>query len=410
MSSKCARIVSSSPISISSSSGITNCTASLIEIYSSSSASSASSSSSSAPDPFVQLNRYIKTLHQPGFCDTPSPPRTIRVPRRYHIMSDDETSNSGAPLANVPEPQPPVEEMIINPYPGVSYGIPLEECTTSLELDAVPNASEENALPPERQLLAREENFSLEDVAAALDGNVNLSKEEEDLVASSLVNTKKYEDSNKGIEARFFDTIDRYGGQQLKYLLEEITTNFEKEKRFYFMLRGAREIAKQKILNKCLVLCALKWRQFKGEKKGKLYQPVTYEQYMKQLFSVFKKKGINYCHQKDFNGAGEFHGVLVELWKEERENDDTFATGVQTATFDFDADKKIRIAYRDTDFDPFSVAKTDKAFEDRLRYLVFIFGRYFMLRGRKEIAFLEWKQVRFCEAFDSNENVESPIH
>jgi hypothetical protein len=140
-------------------------------------------------------------------------------------------------------------------------------------------------------------------------------------VASSLVNTKKYEDSNKGIEARFFDTIDRYGGQQLKYLLEEITTNFEKEKRFYFMLQGTREIAKQKNLNKCLVLCALKWRQFKGEKKDKLYQPVTYEQYMKQLFSVFKKKGINYCHQKDFNGAGEFHGVLVKLWREEREND-----------------------------------------------------------------------------------------
>ena len=29
-----------------------------------------------------------------------------------------------------------------------------------------------------------------------------------------------------------------------------------------------------------------------------------------------------------------------------------------------------------------------------------------MLRGRKEIAFLEWKQVRFCETLDSNENVE----
>jgi hypothetical protein len=30
----------------------------------------------------------------------------------------------------------------------------------------------------------------------------------------------------------------------------------------------------------------------------------------------------------------------VRLWKEEREKDSTFATGVQTATFDFDADKK----------------------------------------------------------------------
>jgi len=61
---------------------------------------------------------------------------------------------------------------------------------------------------------------------------------------------------------------------------------------------------------------------------------------MKQLFAVFKKERINYCHQNDFNGEAKFHAVLVRLWKEEREKDSTFATGVQTATFDFDADKK----------------------------------------------------------------------
>ncbi len=96
----------------------------------------------------------------------------------------------------------------------------------------------------------------------------------------------------------------------------------------------------------------------------------------------------------------------MKLWKEEREKDSTFATGVQTATFDFDADQKIHIAYRDMDFDPFSTAKGNKAFENRLQYLVFVFGRYFMLRGRKEITFLLWEQVQFCESFDSNKNVE----
>jgi hypothetical protein len=207
-------------------------------------------------------------------------------------MSDDEASNSGAPLANVPEPQPPVEEMIINPYPGVSYGIPLEECTTSLELDAPPNSSVVIAKPSETQQLAtiNQDNFSLDDIALGLEESISLTKEEEDLVSNSLVNTKTYEDSNKGIEMRFFDTIEKYGSQQLKLLLQETTSNFEKDKRFYFMLRGEKETPKQKILNQCLLLCALKWRISHGPKKGKLYQPQTFKQYLKQLFVVFKKK------------------------------------------------------------------------------------------------------------------------
>ncbi len=65
----------------------------------------------------------------------------------------------------------------------------------------------------------------------------------------------------KGIKARFFDTIEKYGEPQLKLLLEETTTKYEKVRKFYFMLCGDRQLAKQKILNKCLLLCALKWRQ-----------------------------------------------------------------------------------------------------------------------------------------------------
>jgi hypothetical protein len=58
--------------------------------------------------------------------------------------------------------------------------------------------------------------------------------------------------------------------------------------------------------------------------------------------------------------------VLVRLWNEEREKDKTFATGIQTATFDFDADKKVREAYQNKDkFNPFSTDETKKAYEDR---------------------------------------------
>lgn len=48
----------------------------------------------------------------------------------------------------------------------------------------------------------------------------------------------------KGIKARFFDTIEKYGEPQLKLLLEETTTKYEKERKFYFMLCGDRQLAK----------------------------------------------------------------------------------------------------------------------------------------------------------------------
>lgn len=67
-----------------------------------------------------------------------------------------------------------------------------------------------------------------------------------------------------------------------------------------------------------IVVCIEEEDQLRS-KEGKLYQPQTFEQYLKQLFAVFKKKGHNYCHQKDINGPGEFHAVLVRLWNEEKE-------------------------------------------------------------------------------------------
>lgn len=39
-------------------------------------------------------------------------------------------------------------------------------------------------------------------------------------------------------------------------------------------------------------------------------------------------------------------------------------------------------------------------------YGVFVFGRYFLLRGRKEVAFLRWDQVKFCTATENGKLVE----
>jgi len=71
-------------------------------------------------------------------------------------------------------------------------------------------------------------------------------------------------------------------------------------------------------------------------------QPSTWETKLKYLFAVFCKKNINYNYATDFNGDGEFHAVLVAQWSTHRESGPTFASGINTATFDMEADKKLK--------------------------------------------------------------------
>ncbi len=67
----------------------------------------------------------------------------------------------------------------------------------------------------------------------------NLSREEEEFIQGSTVNTKHYEKTKWGIEDRFFETVKKHGGPQLQQLLPIITTKKGTEERvFYFMLRG----------------------------------------------------------------------------------------------------------------------------------------------------------------------------
>ncbi len=58
-----------------------------------------------------------------------------------------------------------------------------------------------------------------------------------------------------------------------------------------------------------------------GPRKGELFQPSSMAQYLKEIFVDFKKKGIQYDHAKDFNGEGDYHTVLINLWKQEMEKD-----------------------------------------------------------------------------------------
>jgi len=51
-------------------------------------------------------------------------------------------------------------------------------------------------------------------------------------------------------------------------------------------------------------------------------------------------------------------------WTKMQEQDPTFATGTGTATFDINADYKIREHFRSGKFNPFSTALTEEAYKD----------------------------------------------
>jgi len=278
-----------------------------------------------------------------------------------------------------------------------------ENDATSIE-DEVAGAEDEVAD------IESQKDFDYTDLAALLqnsnNANFNLSTEEDGLITNSCVNTVQYNKSKAGIEKRFFDTIDQFGGALLKPLLQFVDVKKIKERRFYVVLRGRRNEHKRVILSKCLLLCALKWRNQSKKHFGKQLQPETWATMLRTLFSIFKSKGILFKHTRHFNNDGEFHAVLKKQWDKAIEEDDSFGTGVGTSEPDLEADRKIREKYDQGLFDPFTTSDGPAAYQQRLWYMVFVLGRYWLLRGRKEVAFLNWSQVKFCTATENNEPVE----
>jgi len=95
--------------------------------------------------------------------------------------------------------------------------------------------------------------------------------------------------------------------------------------------------------------------------------------------------------------------VLATMWAKQMDEDPDFATAVHTSTCDMNADFKLREQYRNGTFNSFTEAITKEAFDDRLKYAVYCLGRYFLCRGRTEIAFGDWKQIKFCESIVNGE-------
>ena len=153
----------------------------------------------------------------------------------------------------------------------------------------------------------------------------------------------------------------------------------EVDRLFYRVIGGDKNPKKQKIIDQCLILIAMKWKKTTPKAEiGQEYEPATFCKMIQQLFLVFRRKNILYDWKSDFNNKGEFHGQMKEKWRKTRLNDPTFGTMKRKAEFDIDVDRKVRIAIKDGSFKPFSDPK-------HLTMAVqFILGRYVAFRGASE--------------------------
>jgi hypothetical protein len=152
---------------------------------------------------------------QKGF---PSSPLCLRprIPVDYTIMSDNEGSTESSGWA---------------------------EDSSATKTDTEDEAEDSTGYNEEENSVNDTvKSFNYTDLAMSLlsSGNekFNLSKEEENLIQDSTVNTKKYGRTKLGIETRFFDTIQQYGGPELQPLLEIVETKKIKERQFYIVLRS----------------------------------------------------------------------------------------------------------------------------------------------------------------------------
>ena len=125
------------------------------------------------------------------------------------------------------------------------------------------------------------------------------------------------------------------------------------------------------------------------KKDGNIYEISTWSTFLKLLFAQFRVHGIMYDYKTDFNSTGEFHSELMDELKAGSKTIEDYGTNKKKAKFDDDGDNKIRNAIMEKKLNPL------ENYYDMVKIMVFICGRYFLLRGGKEIASLRWEQFKF---------------
>ena len=262
--------------------------------------------------------------------------------------------------------------------------VPLDDDEeSSLEDTSQHNAKDDREAPP----------LTTAQLAALLEGTnanktMNFNEEELEFLASTINTSKRTTKHQRKIDllvARWFMTIKVHGGEIMQHLLKMEPANYCQGKKqdfaFFNLVGGPKSADKTIILNKCLTLCGMKWLCLNGKAKGTPLAPVSFTKYMGYIFHEFRKfHGLQYDFKKDFDGKGQFHGMIVQHWNKCRQIDPTFGTKNHKAKFDWEADEKIRAALKDGRLQPFQNPL-------HLQYIiVYILGRFYLFRGGKEMA------------------------
>jgi len=297
---------------------------------------------------------------------------------------------------------------------------PLDNSDDEDEADDDLDAPDTSNAPPYTQntlevasILAGGFSATAEASAASVDDNEELEEETPTLLASTIAaqlrkdgltgtgltaeeqafvegvdegkNKKAYDDSQTRYEKRFFETIAKYGGDTLSPLAKEMIANphdlqehMKVDHSFYSVVGGEKTADKHHILNKCFILCGMKWVCLSGPKKGKRIQTNSFGKMMQCLTYLFNRKGVKYVFNEDFNAKGDFHGVMTKIWREERKVDPSFGTGANRARVDNALVRKFIQAIREKKIRPYEDP------EHCLICVIFILGYYCGLRGSSE--------------------------
>jgi len=211
-------------------------------------------------------------------------------------------------------------------------------------------------------------------------------------------NKKAYDDSQLRYEKRFFDTIASYGGDILSPLATEMKVNphdlsssNKVDHALCSVCGGEKTADKHEIMNKCFVLCGMKWDCLSGPNKGKEMQPTSFCKMMQCLTYLFNRKGIQCVFDKDFNSTGKFHGVMKRKWREVRKKDPSFGTGSRKARVEKTLVRKFIQAIRDRSIRPYEDP------EHCLICVIFILGYYCGLRGSSEHIDLDIEMIYLGE-------------
>jgi len=144
-------------------------------------------------------------VESPGMC-------TCRVPHGYQLMSDAENEDDQTLY---------------------------DDGSDSLS----DNGTEQGVNLVQDSELVDVSNISLMEIARSMVNDPmgsTMTEAEVALVMNASVNTKEYEKNKKGIEAHFFDTIERYGSKKLQQLTRFAMDGFKQERIFYIKLRGGK--------------------------------------------------------------------------------------------------------------------------------------------------------------------------